>query len=97
MAATNRINYPNNTALRETLWTLPIAEAKALRSQAKADGRLEPGTYWEANLARPVNVAVRRKLTEVTFRTAGFTDAEFSGMLRECGIEIVSGGIGITS
>lgn len=97
MAATTRINYPNNTALRETIWTMPIAEAKALRNRMKANGRLQPGTYWEANLARPVNVAIRHKLSEVTFRTAGFSDADFANMIRECEIEIVNGGIGIAS
>ena len=71
-------HYPGNTALQQEVWTVSIAEAKraiiGLGSPAK-------GTYWDANLVRPLRRAIRAHAETVLVRTAGFASGEFSNAL----------------
>jgi hypothetical protein len=92
MNATYEVFNRGNLAIQAEKFSVPMAAAKALLAAMKADGEIRPGSYWEANFAKPVRRAVRAKLEAVAIWTAGFTTGEFSNRLRCVGCEVTHAG-----
>jgi len=72
--------HPGNLAIQTEVWTLSIAEAKAV--QAFLD--VHKGGFWERHLVKPYRQARRAKADFVKVYTAGFTSGEFSNALACC-------------
>lgn len=87
--ATYKISHKGNTALQCEIWAVPIAIAKKLSKEMRANGEAGAGTYWEHAFVKPVRRAVRAKAETVGIRTAGFSTGEFANRLRcmDCEIE----------
>lgn len=79
--ATYATQYPGNLTLQTEVWTLTLAEAKALTTVLPC----QPGSYWDATLMRPYRRAQRAKAATVRIYTAGFSSGELSNALYASG------------
>ena len=82
--ATYRIQFPGNTALQTEIWTLALAEAKAVTGLLGCP----KGSYWETTLAKPTRRATRQHAATVRVYTAGFSTSELSNALFAAGATI---------
>ena len=84
--ATYTVTSPGNTALQQEIWTLSLAEARALI--AHFDCR--PGTYWQATVKRPYALARCNAAQTVRVYTAGFSSGELSNALVAAGFKVTT-------
>lgn len=84
MTATVTTSYKGNTALETQVWTIPVKAALEAAGELGA----RPGSYWEANLAKPARKAKRAKLDTVRVFTAGFSSGELSNVLFSVGCQV---------
>jgi hypothetical protein len=84
--ATYVTQSPGNTALQEEVWTLTLAEAKAVLNANLLDVR--KGTYWESNFLKPYRRAARAKADTLRLYTAHFSTGELSNVLCNAGVMI---------
>jgi hypothetical protein len=75
--ATYMTIHPGNTALQTEIWTLTLAEAKAVLPTLDT----QPGSYWYFTVAQPYRRARKDKATAVRVHTAGLSSGEFSNAL----------------
>lgn len=79
--ATYTTSYPGNMALQQEVWTLTVAEAKAVLPLLDT----HKGSYWESVVLKPLRRAVRAKAATVKVYTAGFSSGELSNRLYASG------------
>ncbi len=88
MKATYQVANRGNSALQTEVWAIPMSIAKKLVS--RMDCRI--GTYWQATLKRPFNIAKRQGQVAVRIYTGGFSTGELSNVLQAVGCEVVFAG-----
>lgn len=79
--ATYTTANPGNTALQTEVWTLTLAEAKAVLAALDT----HKGSYWDAVVVQPTRRAQRAKAPSVRVYTAGFSTGELSNALYATG------------
>ena len=79
--ATHTTQFPGNLAIRNEVWTLTLAEAKA--AATLLDTRR--GSYWEQALLKPLRRATRQHAATVRVDTAGFSTGELNTALYATG------------
>lgn len=72
--------HPGNMAIETQVWTLTIAEAKAVQAFLN----VSKGSLWERRLVKPYRSAKRAKDETVTVYTSGFSGVELSNALALC-------------
>ena len=86
-AATYRVLDEGNRAIQAEVWTVPLAEAKAIARHFKSIGEDRPGGYWRHHVCTPVRRAARAKRASVEVWTGGFTTPELANACAAAGVE----------
>jgi len=93
MTATFTVSYPDNTALRTEVFTIPMAAAeKIVKGDDNIGKPCYPGSYWENNLAKPYRRARRAKAESVKVYTSGFGTSNLINLLLNIGCESICTG-----
>ena len=80
--ATYFTTHSGNLAIEQTIFTLSIDEAKAVKPLLNT----ARGTYWDSNFTRPLRSAQRSHAQSVRVYTGGFSAGEFSNALYASGV-----------